>query len=371
MIKKIIGPLAVMLFALAVLCPAASPVTAQGAGQIAVSNSSAQIDFPLTLNFAAVVKSNVNITDIRLSYVVEQATFAQVTSEVFIVYSPGSTVNVKYGLDMRKTGGLPPGTLVDYWWVVKDASGARLETSPVQYQISDNRYQWQKLSQGKINLFWYQGNQAFAQALMDAAQQALVKLANNTGANLSQAVSLYIYASAQDLQGALIYPNEWTGGVAFVQYSDIAIGVGPSQIDWGKETVTHELTHIVIFQVTNNPYNGLPVWLNEGLAMYNQGALSTQFSDPLNAAISSNTLISVRSISSPFSAYATKANLSYAESFSLVDYLLAQYGAAKMSALLAAFQQGNTYGGAFTSVYGFDLDGLNSRWQTWMKSQKF
>jgi hypothetical protein len=371
MIKKIIWPLAVMILALAVLCPAASPVIAQGAGPITVSNSSAQIDFPLALNFSALVKSNVNITDIRLRYVVEQAGFAQVTSEVFIIYSPGSTVNVKYGLDMRKTGGLPPGTVVDYWWVVKDASGARLETSPVQYQISDNRYQWQKLSQGKINLFWYQSDKAFAQALMDAAQQALVKLAGNTGATPSQPVSLYIYASSQDLQGALIYPNEWTGGVAFVQYSVIAIGIGPGEIDWGKETVTHELTHIVIFQVTNNPYNGLPVWLNEGLAMYNQGALSTQFSGPLNSAAGSNTLISVRSISSPFSAYSAKANLSYAESFSLVDYLLAQYGAAKMSALLDAYRQGNTYDGAFTSVYGFDLDGLNTQWQTWMKSQKF
>ena len=35
-----------------------------------------------------------------------------------------------------------------------------------------------KLSQGKINLFWYQGNNSFAQSLMSTAQQSLVQLAS-------------------------------------------------------------------------------------------------------------------------------------------------------------------------------------------------
>ena len=88
--------------------------------------------------------------------------FAQVTSEGYVTFSPATTVNATYTLDMLKVGGLPPGTYVDYWWAVKDASGARLETKPTQYQINDNRYKWQNLSQGKVNLFWYQGNNSFA-----------------------------------------------------------------------------------------------------------------------------------------------------------------------------------------------------------------
>ncbi|HEX7475520.1 MAG TPA: peptidase MA family metallohydrolase [Dehalococcoidales bacterium] len=371
MIKKVVWLAIILSLVLTVVCPAGIQVAAQGPGQITVSNSTAQMSFPLTLNFSAMAKSNINITDIRLRYQVEQASFAQVTSEVFIPVNPSSTVNVKYGLDMKKVGGLPPGTYVDYWWVAKDASGSRLETSPVQYQITDNRYKWQNISQGKINLYWYQGDNSFAQSLMSAAQQALVKLASNTGATPSKTVNLYIYASAQDLQGALIYPNEWTGGVAFVQYNNVAIGISPSNLAWGQTTVTHELTHIVIFQVTFNPFSGLPVWFNEGLAMYNQGALDSQFTAPLNQAINSNSLISVRSISSPFSANSAKANLSYAEAYALIDYLLKQYGPTKMQALLDNFKQGNTYDGAFKAVYGFNLDGLNSQWMTWIKTQKY
>ncbi len=369
MIKKIVLVAIVLGLLLTVLSPGLAAVSAQGQGQITVSGSSARMNFPLTLNFTAQVKSNVDITDIRLRYQVEQTSFAQVTSEGYVSFSPASTVNAQYTLDMRRVGGLPPGTNLDYWWVIKDSSGASLETKPVPFEITDERYTWQTLTEGKVNLCWYQGNKSFAQALMDTAQQALTKLAKDTGATPDNMINIYIYANSSDLQGSMIYPNEWTGGVAFVQYSIIAIGISPNNLTWGQGAMTHELTHNVIFQVTANPYNDLPVWLNEGLAMYSEGPLTSQFTNPLTSAVRSNSLLSVRTISSPFSAYADRANLSYAESDTVVDYLIQQYGAVKMNDLLKTFQAGTTYDGAFQKVYGFDMDGLNTQWQSWLKTQ--
>jgi len=55
--------------------------------------------------------------------------------------------------------------------------------------------------------------------------------------------------------------------------------------------------------------------------------------------------------------------LSYAQSYSLVNYLITEFGQAKMLALLQTFRQGSTYDGAFQSVYGFDQGGLESRWR--------
>ena len=369
MIKKITVIAVVLVFCCAFTISLSGPVIAQGQGQITVANSTAKINFPLALNFSAQVSSNVNITDIRLRYRVEQMSFAQVVSEGYVQFSPSTSVNAAFSLDMLKVGGLPPGAVVDYWWLVRDASGSSLETSPTQYQIKDNRYSWQNLSQDKINLFWYQGNQTFSQSLMSAAQQALVQLAQTTGATPDKVVNIYIYASAQDLQGSLIYPNEWTGGVAFTQYSIITIGISPNNLTWGQGAMTHELTHDVIYQVIFNPYNDLPVWLNEGLAMYSEGPLTAQFSVPLKEAINQDTLITARSLASPFSAYTDTANLSYAESYSFVDYLTSQYGAQKMLSLLNTFKQGSDYDTALQLVYGFDMDGMFSQWKTWVKSQ--
>ena len=180
---------------------------------------------------------------------------------------------------------------------------------------------------------------------------------------ISKPIRIYIYASAGDLQGAMIFPREWTGGVAFTEFGTIAIGISPNQLDWGKKALVHELTHLVVHQATFSPYGELPTWLDEGLAMYNEGELDPYFRAYLGKAISEGKLISVRSLCSPFSAEPEKAYLSYAQSYSLVEYLLRNYGENKMLNLLTLFKEGDTYDGALTQVYGFDIDGLDSHWR--------
>jgi hypothetical protein len=346
-----------------------NPALAQGPGQISVTNTSANMDFPLTLNFSAQIKSNTNITDLRVRYKIEQMTFADVITEASVPINPSPSIKAAWSLDMRKIGGLPPGSIIDYWWLVKDAQGSLLETEPSKFQVTDERYEWQNLIQDKISLFWYSGNDSFAQALMKTAQDSLLKLSKDTGVSPTKTINIYIYANSNDLQGSMIYPQEWTGGVAFTSYNIIAIGISPSQLEWGQGAMIHELAHNVIYQVVFNPYNDLPVWLNEGLAMYSEGALDPQYTGPLSNAVSNSTLLSVRTICSPFSAYTEKSLLSYAESFSLVDYLIYNYGSDKMSELLNTFKQGSTFDSAFLKVYGFDIDELNALWKPWVTSQ--
>ncbi len=362
MIKKTRILALVVCLILAVL----SPVSVQAQGRLTVLDSSAQVEFPSKLSFNLTVESDVNITDIRLRYTVDRVSFAEVTSEVYIEFVPSTTVDVAWALEMVKIGGLPPGASVEYWWVIEDAKGDKVETAPVQVQFDDNRYSWRSLTEGKVTMCWYKGDESFIQELMAAAQQALVRLAEDTGAYLEEPVKLYIYANAQDLQGAMIYPREWTGGVAFTRYGVIAIGVALGNLQWGKRAIVHELTHLVIHQMTFNPYGGLPTWLDEGLAMYTEGLLEPEVKAYLDKAIAEDSLISVRSLSSPFSAYAEESVLSYAQSYSLVEFLFSDYGQAKMLELLNTFKQGSTYDEALDKVYGFDMDGLNTLWRDYI-----
>ena len=343
-----------------------SPVLVHAQSGLAILDSSAQAEFPSRLSFNLSAQSDVNITDIRLCYTVDRASFAQVTSEVYIEFVPAATVDVNWTWDMRKTGGLPPGSSVDYWWAMEDASGGRIETAPSQVQFDDNRYSWHSLTEDKVTIYWYKGNDSFAREIMLSAQQVLVRLIEDTGAELEKPVKLYVYTNAQDLRGAMIYPQEWTGGVAFTRYGIIAIGIAPDNLPWGKRAVAHELTHLVIHQMTLNPYNDLPTWLDEGLAMHTEGVLGLEYTAYLNKAIAEKNLISVRSLSSPFSAYAEQSYLSYAQSYSLVDFLISKYGQTQMLELLLTFRQGSSYDGALEKVYGFDMDGLDTLWQDYI-----
>jgi len=359
--KIILLALVVCLF-----LPLLSPPPVQAQGELAVLNSSAMAIFPSQLSFSLSAQSNVNITDIRLRFTIDQDSFAEVISEGYVEFTPSTTVDVSWALEMLKIGGLPPGATVKYWWRVTDASGKVVETAPAQVRYDDTRYSWQSLAEGKVTMYWYEGDDSFAQELMSATQQALERLAEDTGACLEKPAELYIYADSEDLKGAMIHPQEWTGGVAYTRYGIMAIGISPGDIDWGKTTIAHELTHLVIHQMTLNPYNQLPTWLDEGLAMYNEGPLGLAFTSYLMWAIDEDKLISVQSLSSPFSAYAEEAYLSYAESYSLAEYLITTYGQEKMLELLNTFREGSGYDAALEKVYGFDMDGLESLWRVYV-----
>ena len=150
-------------------------------------------------------------------------------------------------------------------------------------------------------------------------------------------------------------------GLPLQGYDVIAIGVAPSQLSFGLSATPHELSHWVMGHYIFNPYGaGLPVWLEEGLATYVQ---DEQYSNWLAQAIDQNKLISVRTLSSPFSAIAEQAYISYAESQSIVKFLLTEYGKDKMAELLNVFRDGATDDAALLQVYGFDQDGLDRLWR--------
>lgn len=346
-----------------------SPTLVQAQGGIKILNSTVQVGFPYNIDFSLSAQSDVNIDDIRLHYTIDRKSYAQVVSEIFIEFVPDDTVSVHGTLNMIKIGGLPPGSSLEYWWTVVDASGDKVKTTPANVNFDDNRYLWRSLTEGKVTMYWYEGTQSFCDELMLTAQHALDRLYEDTGAYLKEPVEIYIYADSQDLQGAMIFPQEWTGGVAFTEYGTIAIGISMGNLVWGKGAITHELTHLVVHQMTFNPYTDLPVWLDEGLAMYTEGLLSPGFVSSLATAIEENSLISVRSLSSPFSAYTDKSYLSYAQSYSLVQFLITNYGQDKMLELLNIFSRGSNFDGALENVYGFDMDGLYNLWRDYIIPQ--
>ena len=355
-----------------ILSPAVFPVSAQGQGQITVNSSTIKANYPSSLTFSCHVQDTVNISDIRLEYQVEQMSFGQVTSEAEIIFDPSSTVNASYSLNMQQYGQIPPGVDIDYWWIIKDTAGDKLQTAENHYIVVDNNHTWNTLTQGKINVYWYGQNKAFGQSVMSEAQTGLSTIANDTGGTLDQMVNISVYTSAQDYAASVLGAPEWSGGVTLSQYNSIFVVVEPDALSSDLPGVAHELTHAVVGQMTFNPYNSIPFWLDEGLAVHVQFTgltLPSQFTTALSNAISNNTLISVRSLCDPFSAYADKANLSYAESVSLVTYLINQYGSTKMEQLLNTFARGSSYDGALQANYGFDMDGLFTQWKTWVDTQ--
>lgn len=344
-----------------------SPSLVVAESGITVTASDVDVDFPSRAVFTVEAEGYVDIVDVRLCYRVDRMKYAEVVSEGWADFTPANRIEANWVWDMTNAS-LPPGAEVTYWWVIEDDDGNRVETSPKTMHFDDSRFTWHNLTGtvyegGGMTLFWYAGGDSFARALLDACEAGLAKLSQEIGAYPEKPIKIYVYASTTDLRGAMVFSQEWTGGVAFTDFGIIAIGIPSSELEWGRKALVHELTHLVVRQATFSPYGQLPLWLDEGLATYNEGELDPAFRSSLDKAILEGTLISVRSLCSPFSAYPEKARLSYAESYSLVEYLLDSYGQDKMLDVLTSLKLGNTYDEALTAAYGFDIDGLDARWR--------
>jgi len=327
-----------------------------------VSDTGVLAQFPSTLEFTVMVESPNTVTDVRLLYQIDKMNFTTVTSEAWAAFTPGTTVRATWTWDMRWSS-LPPGAGITYWWQVRDSSGALAQTTPATVSFEDDQYDWRNIASDYVTLRWYYGDDSFARELLQVCDQAIESLAADIGATVDRHIVVYIYRSSADLRAAMVYPQEWTGGVAFTDYGIVAIGMGPGDMEWGIRALKHELTHLVVHTLTFGPYGNLPTWLDEGLAMHNEGEAEETFTDVLMQAVNSDALISLRSLNGPFSADTQKAYLSYAQSYSVVSYLLQMYGPGAMHELLLSLTEGQTVDEALLHSYGRPLNGIEAEWQ--------
>ncbi len=338
--------------------------TVSAQSPITVTNNKFVNNFRKDMSFAVEAQSNAKITNINLTI---QITGVTSSSSQQPTFTPDTKVSATYTWNLNQNY-LPPGVFGQYWWTIKDSAGNQLVTQKQDFRVDDPSQKWQKLSNDRLALYWYQGGQSFGQALFDKGNQAMDLLQKDTGVTVDHQIQIFIYGNRNDFFNALDPgASEWTGGRAFPEYSEVLINIEPSNLQWGLGATTHELTHQVIHQRVKGPLGdlSLPHWMDEGLAVYYEdpGNIDPQFSVPLRRAIQNDTLPTLRSLNSNFPADSAAANLAYGESWSVVDFIFRHYGKDKMAQLLNEMKTGGFYDDIFTKVLGVDTDGLENQWR--------
>lgn len=355
------------LLAMLLLVP--SPAHAARAASVTVSTDEAVLDFPQSIRFHVTLASPIRITSLVLEYGDTEKTCGEVVAKAYPQFKPGTRVEADWVWDMRQSGSLPPGAPLWWRWRITDETGAETVTDQKSVTWLDKAHSWQTMTKGQIRLHWYKNSAGMAQQLLDAADAGLTRTEQQTGLTNDQPVDLYIYANNDDMQDAILYEPGWTGGLAFPSLNIVIIGIAPAQLDWGRTAEVHELTHVVVGHFTFTCLGGLPTWLNEGLAVFSEGALDPESQQQFDTAVRTNELLPIRSLSGPFSEVPSRTYLSYSESFSIVSFMLEAYGREKMTALLVQLRDGNTLDEALTAVYGFNVDGLEDAWRAEIGAQ--
>jgi len=323
------------------------------------------IDFPNSITFNLDASSALPIDKIALKYGTEQVySCGRSYSTVSQEFGKGEDVKTSWTWEMKKSGSIPPGSTVWWQWQITDDAERKHLTPRQELLFEDRRFDWQTTSRGNYSINWYDGGAAFGKEVALAVDAELSRL--QLGSQSEKPVKVFVYSNSTDVQGATLFTRAWVGGLAYISYNIVLIAISPDGFDMEISGLTHELAHLAVTEVTFNCIGDIPTWLSEGLAMYAEGPLSSYHQDILDQAARSDKLISVRSLTSSFPAGHGQASLSYAQSYSLVKYLIDTHGWKKMRMLLDVFREGSTPDKALKEVYDFDRDGLDSRWRGYL-----
>ena len=334
------------------------------ASQAIVSGDEPVIEFPNTITFRAKLTANTNITSVILEYGTEQLTCGDVIAKAFPDLNPSTSVDVEWTWDMRQSGSLPPGARIWWRWRYTEESGKESVSDQKSITWLDDVHNWKTVNNGEfVRLHWYEGDQAFAADLAKAAFNGLQFNETQSGLRADSPIDLYIYADTNDMKDAVLYEPSWTGGQAFPDNNIVILGISEFDLEWGRDAITHELTHVLVGHLTFSCLGAVPTWLNEGLAVFSEGELDPSSQSQLEDAIRDNTLLTVRSLSAGFSEVSDKAYLSYSQSYSIVKFLIETHGQDKMTALLTSLRDGMTVDDALTQTYGFNIEGLEDEWR--------
>ena len=327
-----------------------------------VRSQEARNDFPNGIIFKLDFESEEPIKEVRFRYAI-----APDGSQAYAVPECTGVTSVQCTFELKSTVSnfLIPGVEITYFWQIKDQAGRTVETDPGRCMYEDDRFQWKSLSEGGLTVWFYAGSEGDVRNLLSVGGETLERMGSLLGTEVDFPVKVFLYESAEDMQPVLLAGQlSPEGGVITlgeVVVSDTAVAANDA---FAPDILRHELSHIVMRRAVRGPFGSLPAWLQEGVAVYGQSQPLAEMTSALEAAIKSNRVFSIRSLSSA-SVGESNGNVSlfYGQSYSVVRFLIDEYGEAKFRDLLAAFREGNRTDDALMQVYGFDQDGLENAWR--------
>jgi hypothetical protein len=331
---------------------------------IRVEKDLATLNLPNGIIFTLSVESNAEIKSVTLLYGTTERNCHEGLSRQKIPFDPAEKLDLTWTLDFTKSQVLPPGVHFWWQWEIIDASGRNLQTEKQTLTVKDQRHRWLSKSNQNLTVNWYEGSDSFGIKVLNIAVDGMRRIKSDMGIQFNEPIILTIYPNSNELKEILVYSQEWTGGVAFPKYNLILLAISPTDLAWAQESIPHELTHLVVeARIYNCRGVSLPVWLNEGLAVYAEGKTSSIDKQAVFQALMADELATFTSLANGFPAYSKEANLAYIQSGMVVEYLISTYGPEKMNTLLTVVQNGQTIDKAFREVYGFDTVELDSAWR--------
>ena len=249
----------------------------------------------------------------------------------------------------------PPFTPITYYWRVRDLNDNELYTLPITVLFEDKTRPWQQLDDGHVIVNWYDYPDDFGRDLLTIAGDAYNRLVTFFGVAPPYKPRVVLLNSRADFDQfqsfGIEQPN--VGGQYIPGYGlTLQLMEASYAPEWLQSVVPHELSHL-ISDAYYPPGAGLPLFLEEGLATYNEAINRQAFLEQTQELAHANRLIPL-------------AELSGAVRSPDLDTTVCAYQESSTT-FLAAFRQPDVrLEDAVLATFGVDLPTFERAWAIWL-----
>ncbi len=221
---------------------------------------------------------------------------------------------------------------------------------------------YQRAETGFFTISYHKDDTKAAQVLMQNADRITEKVSDILGFPLTEKVDVIISSTYNEFQNAQPKGTRipiWAVGVAYPSKNLIII-LKKKRVDLMK-TFTHEITHILLGQSFRGK-EGVPRWLNEGLALIVAGEWSMSRLSTITGAVLTDSLLPMETITHSFPGDLRNAELAYCQSFYFISFLKGKFGNDRFKAFLKEYSRHKNFHNAIRKTYRMNWDKMEDLW---------
>ncbi len=279
------------------------------------------------------------------------------TSSVFPVEPSGGSATYVWDTSVNY---MVPNTLVTYRWRATDGETVTLsEEGTHRYEDDRPGLDWQSAQLGAATVHWYGEAEGQAMRFGELTAQGVARAEELLGTELAGPVDVFVYDSRDEFFGALgPGAREWTGAAAYSELRTIFMWLGGGTPSYLEVAMLHELTHIVFYDATNNPFHEPARWLNEGVATWSETGDGADERAIVELEASGGGLFAFEAITEQFPIGERGGRLSYAQGTTMIDMIVDRYGEDAVAEIAAAYRDGASDADALEAGTGIPAEQL-------------
>ena len=239
-------------------------------------------------------------------------------------------------------------------------------SSSVATAETDN---WQTAKSTHFIVYYKNAPEAFIKELIDRSEGYYNKITEDLGFIRydfwlwDKRARIYIYDDAKDYQLATGQPG-WSAGLASIK--EKIIRTFPYALGFFETVLPHEMGHIIFREFVGLNNYAIPLWLEEGLASYQEKSKYKLCDKVVKEAIAQNKFINLSQLSNldPYLMNSQEeVGLFYSEAFSVIDFLIKEFGKESFVLFCQNLRDKKNMEKAIASTYSFSsLRELNDAW---------